>query len=219
MAKLTRWERFKDARTVHNQHGKQTMDEVAIATGVSKSMIQSLEDEKADRSVGYDKVAKLASHYHVSADYLLGLSDDPSPRGSAVDDLGLSYSNICDLRLWAQADNDGLDDCCRTKFINAVISAMSAYHFSDSYAEILELSCYEDHGLSISSDIAACEFMMKMRNSGQVMLSRDDALKYYARDISDRFYAFLTTEYFPMVNENSIDNGQKGKNNGNDQTD
>lgn len=100
MAKLTRWERFKDARTVHNQHGKQTMDEVAIATGVSKSMIQSLEDEKADRSVGYDKVAKLASHYHVSADYLLGLSDDPSRNPSAVDELGLSEKSVYGMKQW-----------------------------------------------------------------------------------------------------------------------
>ena len=46
---LTRAERFKDARVVHNQHGKQTMDEVAIKTGISKSMIQVLEDDSIKR--------------------------------------------------------------------------------------------------------------------------------------------------------------------------
>lgn len=90
MARLTRGERFKDARIVHNQHKKQTMDEVSAATGVSKSLIQSLEDDSVNRSVGYDKVAKLAAHYNVTTDYLLGLSDDPAPMRSAVDDLGLS---------------------------------------------------------------------------------------------------------------------------------
>lgn len=90
MARLTRGERFKDARIVHNQHERQTMDEVSAATGVSKSLIQSLEDDSVNRSVGYDKVAKLATHYNVTTDYLLGLSDDPSPMRSAVDDLGLS---------------------------------------------------------------------------------------------------------------------------------
>ncbi len=90
MARLTRGERFKDARIVHNQHKKQTMDEVSAATSVSKSLIQSLEDDSVNRSVGYDKVAKLAAHYNVTTDYLLGLSDDPTPMRSAVDDLGLS---------------------------------------------------------------------------------------------------------------------------------
>ena len=46
MVRLTRGERFKDARTVHNQHKKQTMDEVAAATGISKSLIQALEDDE-----------------------------------------------------------------------------------------------------------------------------------------------------------------------------
>ena len=71
MAKLTRGERFKGARLDFNQHQKQTMDEVAAATGISKSLIQALEDDENDRSVGYDKVAKLAAHYHVTTDYLL----------------------------------------------------------------------------------------------------------------------------------------------------
>ena len=66
---LTRGERFKDARIVHNQHGKQTMDEVAAATGISKSLIQALENDDKERSVGYDKVAALAAHYRVTADY------------------------------------------------------------------------------------------------------------------------------------------------------
>ena len=94
MARLTRGERFKDARTVHNKNKKQTMDEVSAATGVSKSLIQSLEDDSVNRSVGYDKVAKLAEHYNVTTDYLLGLSDDPAPMRSAVDDLGLSPKAI-----------------------------------------------------------------------------------------------------------------------------
>ena len=87
---LTRGERFKDARTVHNQFGKQTMDDVATATGISKSLIQALEDDEVCRSVGYDKIVKLATHYHVSTDYLLGLTNDPHPEHTATDELGLS---------------------------------------------------------------------------------------------------------------------------------
>lgn len=90
MCTLTRGERFKDARTVHNQHGSQSMNDVYEATGVSASMIKELEDDEKTRSVGYEKVAILAKHYGVSADFLLGLTKDPSIQPSAVDELGLS---------------------------------------------------------------------------------------------------------------------------------
>lgn len=78
MCVLTRGERFKDARIVHNQHGSQSMDEVHSATGISQSMIKDLEDDEKNRSVGYDKIRLLAVHYGVSTDYLLGISDIPS---------------------------------------------------------------------------------------------------------------------------------------------
>lgn len=98
MSRLTRGERFKDARVVHNQHKKQTMDEVFAATGVSKSLIQSLEDDSINRSVGYDKVAKLAEHYGVTTDYLLCLTDDPHRQPAATDDLGLSAKAVKKIR-------------------------------------------------------------------------------------------------------------------------
>lgn len=96
MARLTRAERFKDARTVHNQHGKQTMDKVAAATGITKSVIHALEDdnEEKERNVGYKTVAVLAKHYGVSADWLLELSEDHRRQPSAVDELGISAKAV-----------------------------------------------------------------------------------------------------------------------------
>lgn len=78
MCKLTRGERFADARTVYNQHGSQSLSEVYKATGVAASLIKDLEDDQKERSVGYDKIAALAKHYGVSSDYLLGLSTYPT---------------------------------------------------------------------------------------------------------------------------------------------
>lgn len=75
---LTRGERFKDARIVHNKHGKQTMDLVVAATGISKGNLSEIENDKAG-SIGADTVALLADHYGVSADWLLGLSGVKSP--------------------------------------------------------------------------------------------------------------------------------------------
>lgn len=97
MAKLEIGERFKDARNVHNQHGKQTMDEVAAATGVSKTVIQSLEkweNRKNNRDVGISNVIALAKHYSVSADWLLGLSEDHNKQPCAADTLGLSENIV-----------------------------------------------------------------------------------------------------------------------------
>ena len=106
---LTRWERFKDARTVHNQHGNETMTEVYAATGIRESKIQALEDEDQERSVGYKSVARLAKHYHVSADYLLGLTDDPHPQRTAIDDLGITPAvakRFVKLKEYAFLDSD-----------------------------------------------------------------------------------------------------------------
>lgn len=97
MKNLTRGERFQDARQVHNQHGKQTMKEVELATGVSESMIANLENDEKFRSVGYDKITKLAIHYGVSADYLLGLS--PYPKLIGLDDICIRMLNNMDASL------------------------------------------------------------------------------------------------------------------------
>lgn len=94
MAQLERWERFKDARTVHNIHGNQTMDEVAAATGLSKNMISNLENEKVDRDVGYKSIAILANHYGVSSDYLLGMTEDHKSVPSVIDELALSQTSV-----------------------------------------------------------------------------------------------------------------------------
>ncbi|MEY8262378.1 helix-turn-helix transcriptional regulator [Oscillospiraceae bacterium 50-60] len=71
--------RFKKARTDHNQHGPQSTKEVAQATGITKSLIEDIESTAGTpRNVGYLTVKKLAKYYGVSSDYLLGLSETPS---------------------------------------------------------------------------------------------------------------------------------------------
>ena len=114
MAYLTRSERFKDARVVHNQNGKQTMAQVSTATTVSQSTISDLENDDSERRVNYENVVSLAKHYGVSADFLLGLSDDPHRTPSAVDELGLSpaaVKHILDIKQYAdsESDPDGTD--------------------------------------------------------------------------------------------------------------
>ena len=98
MVKLSRGERFKDARTVHNKNGAQTMAEVTAATGVSASLLKDLESDESGRDVGYTKIAALARHYGVSSDWLLGMTEDHNPRPCAADELGLSDGAIAAIR-------------------------------------------------------------------------------------------------------------------------
>lgn len=110
MAVLSRGERFKDARTIYNQHGKQTMKAVEEATGVSASAIKDLEDDNSTRSVGYDKVASLSKHYGVTADWLLGLYPYPHREASAVDELGLSPATIQNIKRLKEDSEEEFND-------------------------------------------------------------------------------------------------------------
>lgn len=98
MKALTRGERFKDARIVHNQHGSQTMNAVQSATSVSASLIADLENDEKDRKVNYIDVATLAKHYGVTTDWLCGLSEDHHTKPCAASELGLSENSVYFLK-------------------------------------------------------------------------------------------------------------------------
>jgi len=91
---LTRGERFSDARMQHLSAERRSIHAVSDATGVSVSMISALEDDEIKRDVGYSNVAKLAEYYHVSADWLLGLTEEPRQNPPAVDDLHLTSDAV-----------------------------------------------------------------------------------------------------------------------------
>lgn len=86
--------RFRDARLKYNQNGSQTVEQVSDATGITKSNINDLESTVCKpRNTGYLTVAKLAKHYGVSCDYLVGLTRYPGrdrDARSLCDGLGLS---------------------------------------------------------------------------------------------------------------------------------
>ena len=57
---------------------KETQDDLALILDVGKSHISEM--ERGTRTTTAEKIALICEHYRVSADYLLGLSDDPNPR-------------------------------------------------------------------------------------------------------------------------------------------
>ena len=202
MAKLTRGERFKDARIVHNQHKKQTMDEVATATGVSKSLIQSLEDDSVNRSVGYDKVAKLAAHYRVSTDFLLGLSDDPSPMPSVVDDLGLSIKAVDTIERLEMWDTPNY----QITFGNAsgrAVDVLNCLLESSDFDEIMGylLLCLDSFMVNTQTrrlDGNDYEAEEEMRSAGRIVLQGTDAGKFYATEAANILKQLVCKE-FPLL--------------------
>lgn len=51
--------------------------ELASAVGMTQAQISAIENAK--QATTFDKLALICQHYNVSADYLLGLIDEPRP--------------------------------------------------------------------------------------------------------------------------------------------
>ena len=207
MAKLTRGERFKDARIVHNQHKKQTMDEVATATGVSKSLIQSLEDDSVNRSVGYDKVAKLAAHYRVTTDFLLGLSDDPFPIPSVVDDLGLSLKAVDAIEQLEMFDTPN----GQLQFRNASSHALDILNClleSPAFHEVMGnlLMCFDSFWINASGRQFEGEdygLEAEVRDAGHIVLKGDSAARFYANEAGNSLRDLVCKE-IPILVDSCI---------------
>ncbi len=67
-------QRLKEVRTSH----KETQQDLADYLDSAKNSISEIESGK--RTTTAEKIALICEHYKISADYLLGLSDDPAPR-------------------------------------------------------------------------------------------------------------------------------------------
>ena len=57
------------------KQNKETQKALAEAIGMAKSHISEM--EKGKQTTTAEKIALICEHYHISADYLLGLSDTP----------------------------------------------------------------------------------------------------------------------------------------------
>lgn len=64
------------------QKNKETQTELGEVLGVANSRISEMEHGKQTTTA--EKIALICEHYKISSDYLLGLSDDPSPSGRCV---------------------------------------------------------------------------------------------------------------------------------------
>ena len=66
-------QRLRDIRKEY----RETQEDLGKLLGVRKSQISEV--EKGNASTTVEKVAIICEHYHISADYLLGMTDIPKP--------------------------------------------------------------------------------------------------------------------------------------------
>ena len=64
-------QRVQELRKLHNE----TQKDLGIIIGTKRNNVSDM--ESCRRATTAENIAKICRHYHVSADYLLGLSDDP----------------------------------------------------------------------------------------------------------------------------------------------
>ena len=57
----------------------ETQSDLARIIDTKKSQVSEMENGK--KTTTAEKIALICEHYHISSDYLLGLTDDPTPRG------------------------------------------------------------------------------------------------------------------------------------------
>ena len=67
-------QRLCEIRTQHHE----TQTELGKVIGIVKSRVSEIECGKNTTTA--EKIALICEHYNISADYLLGLTDDPKPK-------------------------------------------------------------------------------------------------------------------------------------------
>ena len=83
-AKLTIQERLKDLRVAHEL----TLEQLAAGTGLSRSALGNYENDEF-KDISPFAITTLAKFYSVSADYLLGLTENKNPANAELQALHL----------------------------------------------------------------------------------------------------------------------------------
>ena len=195
---LTFGERLEDLIKLN----KTTATALAKDTGLSQSAISDYLNK--DRAPDCATIYALARHFHVSADYLLGLEPIPATDLTTRDihrKTGLSEENISRL-LKGDNNTSGLS---YADFVNMCLDATylgraNFYMLAQAKASKME---YENAKADISSDIpfSKDEFIEKVKamdaadkqaqKVGCKLMSHDESIRFYAREIASDLERYL----------------------------
>ena len=154
MTNLERAHRFQMARVELNRNGEETMTQVYEATGVSPSVLSTLENPESSRQPSTKNLIRLAQHYGVNAAWLAGQSASWSLNEdlrSVTDLTGLSPCAVEKLRLLME-DNvkrDTINSLIESEEFDQLISAVSVLSDYSGEAPVVEDTETVDYGRAI----------------------------------------------------------------------
>lgn len=146
-----------------------------------------------------DNLIKIADYYHVSTDYLLGLTVDPNKQPCAAEQLGISQENIEFLAYGKGIYQDGLEEyrlAAIRSFCNSLFDVLRTNHTIHQYiAEIEDLHFSEDKYKDIdkTAEQSIAELYIQAGKYGLVMLSPSDAAQYYISSVMDSLKESIIT--------------------------
>ena len=170
-----------------------TLADVEAGTGIPKSTLQRLEVDSPDLNahetrVGYQDIVTLAKFYDVSADYLVGLTENLRHSNLAIDKLRLSDEAVEILK------NGKLNNRLISEFLSHedfpnLLSAMEIYIDRKILPQINTVNTiYKAAESSIREHFAVSENDEVMAFLQQSVIDEDEYLRYR---ISERFNAVM----------------------------
>lgn len=115
-------------------------------TGIAIGTLSKYQNDGAE--AGIDKLVSIANYFNVSTDWLLGLSDDPDRKPTAVSELGLSHAAIMEIKnlgmgKYKQTLSDFISD---PDFMVFVYQLWEIYDASKRHHTDILNSCYLENG-------------------------------------------------------------------------
>ena len=114
----TTGERLRDIRVKAGEIQQETAD----ALGVKRETVRNWEADV--RPLKADTIIKLAAHFHKTADYLLGISEEPNPEAKAADQIGISAEAVTALSKYAEQFPEILSDVITSDAFFAMLASI-----------------------------------------------------------------------------------------------
>ncbi len=187
-----------------------TQNELAVHLGKTRQSISYYCDGSS--SPDWETIAKIADYFCVSTDYLLGLSADPTPIPSAVDDLGLSPEAVNVLKrdvLYGYVD----DEIAFPNAAGHLKDVLNCLLESPCFHEAIEklLMCFDSFWLNSTRDRVEDvdpEYEYELQRAGYSVLKGSEAGRFYANEAGDCLKIFACKE-IPKLVESLIEAKRK----------
>ena len=165
---------------------RETQGDIAAVTGKTRQTVSQYYNGVSEP--GYETLVKIADHFNVSTDYLLGRTEDPKQVPSAVDNLGLSPKAIKNIEAARRSGQmiDGLNALLESSLFYRILEAIPAYRSSiEREIKCISIGC-PDSMIEPALEDELFEKYPEME--GRVALLRgDDAINFHLASLERMF--------------------------------